>query len=147
MRSVLKTYYKYLEGIQPLLGNNIFKLDPVYMTLDQKKECYYFKLQEYYGRIDKLYLTQGINSHSLEIAAKYTKDMLRHLVLSQNYLKEDCYTNLLILDVFSVAVQNNLLSESLFQRIKNISKGIYRYNEIESVKRTIYNTYLKLLNT
>ena len=55
IRSLSLPFYIYLAGAKLLEGRNIFNEDPIRLRKDSLAKMEGFKIQEYYGRCDKLY--------------------------------------------------------------------------------------------
>lgn len=144
MRTSLATYYQYLETITPILGDNIFARNHLKLTLKERKKMHYFKIQEYYGRIDKILIENELTKQSMELAAKYCKDMARYFVLSQGYLNEPDIQHLTFAEIIKLAITKHLLPSSIFLFFQNILNEEYNYYDIESARRIIYDSYLKL---
>lgn len=146
MRTSLSTYYNYLENISPLLGENIFAKDPLKISNEDVRNCWYFKIQEYYGRCDKILVNQELNRSNLETVCKYTKEMVRMLLLSQSIINVQDITKSNYDYLFQLAIKKNFLQKNLLESITNILKNRYTYIDVENIRRSIYEKYLKLLN-
>lgn len=144
MRTSLTTYYNYLENIPPLLGENIFAKNPLKISTEEAQECWYFKIQEYYGRCDKILVNQELNKSSLETVCKYTKEMVRASLLSQDIIGIGDITRLSYKDIFEIAIKEKCLQKNSLKSIYNILRNDYSYQDVEFIRRAIYKKYLNL---
>ncbi len=144
MRTSFATYYNYLENIPPLLGENMFAKNPLKISKEATQQCWYFKIQEYYGRCDKILVNQELNKCNLETVCKYTKEMVRYLLLSQSIIDVKDITKLSYESIFEITLKKKFLQESSLKSATNILKNNYTYKDIEYIRRAVYGKYLNL---
>ncbi len=139
LRTLKLDIYKYLSGARVLIGNNYFKENPVTMTSVDLKEYANFKIQEFYGRCDKLYMECIPLLELTNKIKKYTREMLRSILISEGKLSFLGIKNIKYKNMYKMAISekyinskdaNNLTSDNL--------------NLIEVTRRNIYLKYLDL---
>jgi hypothetical protein len=146
IRSLFKDFYVYLQDAKVLIGNNIFRENPLQITEDQISKITSFKIQEFNGRCDKLF-TQKLTDHELISRLQHnTKAMFRYLLLNFGAVKIRDINKLNYTQLFCIAIRNKILTEDLKPLCKILlddNFSICKLKKIEKVRRIIYERYLR----
>jgi hypothetical protein len=149
IRSVQSSFYKYLENSIVLLGKNIFKQNSLEISSSRLQDLMDFKIQEYYGRCDKLFL-QNINDETLyNHVRKYTKDIVRFILIREEIISLEDVTKSRWETIFDLAIKNHVFSKPITNRFSDLMENYKDKNnikKIEYVRRGIYEKYLKLFS-
>ena len=146
IRSLSLPFYEYLESANLLVGKNIFRKDPIQLSRDTITKMEDFKIQEYYGRCDKLYF-QRISDRKLYFQlAKYTKDLIWLLLIRQNVIKTKDLTKISYEKILRLAKANRIITRELRVELQKLLKS--RYNianlyKLEKIRRSLYAKYLQ----
>lgn len=147
LRSLLPDFYQYLENAQILYGKNIFKINPVKLENTKIKKMIDFKIQEHYGRCDKIFTKGYSNEETYKSVAKYTRDMIRYILIRNNFIKIEDMTKLTFIDYLSIVKKYKLFSIS---EIKHLSLLKNQYSKekdlylVDIIRRRVYDKYLQL---
>ncbi|MEK7169027.1 MAG: hypothetical protein AAB778_03380 [Patescibacteria group bacterium] len=141
IRSLRPDFYKYLENSIVLIGKNYFKENPIYFSKREMSEYIDFKIQEYYGRCDKL-LLQGKSTCELKRKIKkYTKEMLRMLLIRECKLSISEINTKTYKQLYLIAINSKYITRSTALLIKS-----RRIGDIEKAMRALYVKYLELFD-
>lgn len=133
LRTLKLDIYKYLSTAKVLIGKNYFKENPVTMTSVNLKEYANFKIQEFNGRCDKLYMENISLPELTNKIKKYSREMLRSILISEGKLSFSEIKDIKYQNMYKVAIlekyinsedANNLTSDNL-KRIEITRRNIY----------------------
>jgi hypothetical protein len=150
LRSVLGDFYTYLGEAKTLLGNNIFKENPISFEEVQITKLLDFKIQEYYGRCDKLLLQNPANKVVYSQLQKYTREMIRGLLIRQKYIEIRDISKLSYVKMFQIAAEHKLFSSEIienFQGLLDFKFSPLKLRKLEKVRRIVYEKYLDLYSS
>lgn len=139
LRTLKLDIYKYLSLARVIIGNNYFKRHPVTISTVNLKEYANFKIQEFYGRCDKLYMENISTPELTNTIKKYSREMLRSIMISEGKLSFAKIKNLEYQKMYKAAVANKYISNN---DAKNLESD--NLNKIEATRRNIYLKYLDL---
>lgn len=145
IRSLSLPFYQYLGNAKILLGRNIFKDDPIGLTRMAIRESEDFKIQEYYGRCDKLYF-QNITDEKLFLQLrKYVKDIVWLLLLREGILKSEDLTKTSYDEILKKAERHGLITKTLAGQFRTLLKRSFSKRNLlrlENLRRSVYRKYL-----
>lgn len=147
IRSLSLTFYKYLENAKPLIGKNIFEKSRIKLSQKNITRLEDFKIQEYYGRCDKLYFSKISDRDFYLHLRKYTKDIVWLLLIRQGVIEIVDLTKIPYTKMLELAISNNLISKSSSEDLRILLKNDYRRSnlrKLEKVRRLLYIKYLSL---
>lgn len=139
IRSLRPDFYRYLEGAKTLIGQNYFSENPIKISVGQLKEYLDFKIQEYYGRCDKLFMDKvSINDLTYGIK-KYTKEVVRMFLIREGKILIGDIKTMEYEEIYNIALLNRYLTKREIYYLKS-NKLI----DIEKVRRKIYRKFLNI---
>jgi hypothetical protein len=150
LRSVLPDLYIYLEGAKVLTGKNLFKENPLQLSSLELTKIMDFKIQEYYGRCDKAFITIASNKRLFRQLQKYTREMLRMFLLRQNILKVHDVSSTNYSEIINLAKNQHLFPHRFNDLTSNLITDNYNKTKllkIEIVRRIIYEKYLEVFSS
>ena len=145
IRSLSLPFYIYLAGAKLLEGRNIFNEDPIRLRKDSLAKMEGFKIQEYYGRCDKLYFQKITDDDLYFQLRKYTKDICWLLLVVRGVLKVNDLTKMRFEEILRIAISNNIISKSHakdFQILLRDNFSKTRLRRLEKIRRYLYLRYL-----
>lgn len=148
IRSLSLPFYKYLEESELLFGVNIFKNNPIKLTRNAMRKMEDYKIQEYYGRCDKLYFSKISDRNLYKHLRKYTKDILWLLLIREGKMAVEGLTKIPFEEMVKLAQYNNLVSSLMGKEllcILNKDFSIVNLQTTEKIRRFLYQKFLKLL--
>lgn len=148
IRSVLKDLCIYLVGAKVLLGKNIFLENPIHVSGKKIQQIMSFKIQEFYGRCDKLF-TQNLPNNKLCALLRHNiKTMTRYYLIMLGFVKIKDIDKVSYGRIFEIAKANKLFSYQFY----NLSSKLLKYQSdkraiqnLEFLRRIVYEKYLKTL--
>jgi len=149
-RSVLADFYVYLRDAKILLGKNIFKDDPLFLEEQQLKKILDFKIQECYGRCDKILLQNSSDESVYPQIQKYTREMIRGLLIRQKYIEISDIPNLRYSEMFQVITKKKLFFKKTadnFRLLLDYEYSPIKFKKVDHIRRLIYEKYLKIFSS
>lgn len=147
LRSLRSDFYKYLENAIVLIGNNIFKNNSLKMGRRKLVDLMDFKIQEHYGRCDKMFL-QNLKDDTLsKNIRKYVKGIIRFILIRENVMTMEDITKYTFKDIFDLAADSKIFTPSTAAKFETLLKeSSDRKNLVvlDSIRRSVYETYLSL---
>lgn len=147
LRSLRTDFYNYLESAIVLIGRNIFKQNPTKTSRRILVDLMDFKIQEHYGRCDKM-LLQNITEKTLcKNIRKYVKGIIRFILIRENIMTIKDITKYSFKDVFDLAVGNKIFEPTIATKFTFLLKDSSSRKDLEvleSIRRSVYKTYLSL---
>jgi len=150
IRSVQVDFYEYLYVAKALIGKNLFKENPLTIESSEFKENVDFKIQEYYSRCDKLFLQNKSNQNLYTKLTKYTRDMVRFILIREGVIKPRDMAKLSFERIFSLAEENKNFSKSTTNSFKKLLLPYENETDIlkaDSIRRAVYERYLLLFSS
>jgi len=147
LRSLSTTFYKYLEDAQILIGSNIFKENPIHLSQEEISRLFDLKIQEYYGRCDKLYTKKYSDKKIFQQEAKYVRDILKYFLIMEGISSINDFTKLDFQLVRDLIVKNNLFDKDTIKSFSLLKKDFEANDdlkELEQLRRNIYCKYLSI---
>ena len=147
LRSLRTDFYKYLENAIVLVGKNIFKNNSLKMSRKKLIDLMDFKIQEHYGRCDKMFLQNHIDEILYKNIRKYVKGIIRFILIREGLMTIGDIIKYSFDDVFDLATRSKIFTPSTSTKFTSLSKDYSGKNSLEildSVRRSVYETYLKL---
>ena len=139
LRSLRPDFYKYLECAIPLIGNNYFEENVLQISKSKLVEYADFKIQEYYGRCDKLFLSEKTTDGLKRKIRKYTNEMLRMLLVRESLISLKEIQSKTYDELYKLAIDSKYIDKNTHQLIKSNN-----LSNIEKARRTIYMVHLRL---
>lgn len=147
IRSLALGFYEYLSVAKVIYGKNIFYDDPLTLSPQDITNEYKFKLQEYYGRCDKLFVQKKSDKNLYDHLAKYTLDIIRFFIILKGIIKIKDMAKYSFEDILEVATNNKVFNQNLLNRLPSLLKPYVDKEcilEIENIRRLVYEDYLSL---
>jgi hypothetical protein len=147
LRSLRLDFYKYLENAIVLIGKNIFSKVPVKLSRNKIRDLMDFKIQEHYGRCDKLF-TQNLGDKSLyENIRKYVKGIIRFILIKENIMTFGDITKYTFEEIFDLAAKNKIFPTPTVAKFSVLLKdysGRKSLENLDNLRRLVYEKYLNL---
>jgi len=147
VRALSLTYYKYLENAKVLLGENIFRKSPIRLDKHKQKKLMGYRIQEFYGRCDMLYVKSFANAELYVQLKKYVKDILWFLLCGVGVIELKDLTLIPFEDILCLAKKNRILNSTGYLDFLGLLKKDYSLSslrKLENLRRKIYEKYLSL---
>jgi len=145
LRSVLLSLYEYLACAKILVGENIFIKDPLALSSSEIVDEFKFKIQEYYGRCDKLF-AQKMSERDLYLRlTKYIRDITRFFFIMKGGMTIKDMANYSYSDMFDMALTKEIFSPTLLKKLPVLLEpylGKESVLGVERVRRLVYEEYL-----
>jgi len=145
LRSVSSSLYEYLACARTLVGENIFIKDPLVLSSNEIVDAFKFKIQEYYGRCDKLFV-QKMSERDLYLKlTKYIRDITRFFFIMKGGMTIKDMANYSCNDIFDMAITKKIFSPTLLKKLPVLLKpysGKDSILEVEKIRRLVYEEYL-----
>ena len=145
VRSVQSNFYSYLENAQILLGTNTFKDNPLKLSPNKITNQMDFKIQEYYGRCDKITLHSKPSGKLYGQLQKYTREILRMLLVREHLMSIHDIVDTSYKNVFRLIVLGDYLPKSMEKDLLLLLKEKVSASEIGRINRVRRKTYEKYL--
>ena len=147
IRSLRTDFCDYLKTSIVLYGTNIFKNKSFSLSKKQIRSMFDFKIQEHYGRCDKLFTKAYPNEQIYKNLTKYTRDFVKFLLIRQGMIKIVDMSKYSYQDFIKIANENKLFNmttqKQLIRLIKPFS-GDKDVLEVDKIRRNIYLAYLDI---
>lgn len=146
IHSVLDSLYEYLFVAKVLIGKNIFKEDPFYLSKEKSFKEFSFKIQEHHGRCDGLYFLGLSDNETYIKLAKYIRNMVKFFLIMREKITIQDMAKLSYEKMFEIAGKNNIFPESIIKKLPILSvsySGDKDLQKIERLRRLIYEEYLR----
>ena len=147
LRSLRTDFYEYLENAIVLIGKNIFEKSPIKMNRRELIDLMDFKIQEHYGRCDKLFL-QNLKDKTLYTdVRKYVKGIVRFILIRENVMTIKDIIKYSFKDVFDLAAHSKIFTPSTaakFAVLLSNYSGKKSLGVLDSIRRSVYESYLSL---
>lgn len=147
IRSVQSSLYKYLENAKVLMGKNIFKENPLKLSSKKVRDLMAFKIQEYYGRCDKITLQNRPSAKLYSHLQKYTREILRMVLIQEHIMSIDDIIDTPYTKVFELIILKKYLPQTLKKDLPLLLKdkiNEFDIKKINKIRRMAYDRYLKL---
>lgn len=147
LRSLSLTFYEYLESAELLLGKNIFKSSLIKLSRRDIVKNQDLKIQEYYGRCDKLYFQGGSDNALYSHLLKYTKDIVWLLLIREGIIKISELTTRPYEEMLKLAVANRLMTLRSATDLRKLLRQKFSKRNLlglEKIRRILYEKYLAL---
>ena len=108
-----------------------------------------FKIQEYYGRCDKLFLQNATEEAVYKQVRKYVKDMIRFILVREGILTLEDITKYTFEDIFKFADEKRMFPKAVTTQFFGLLKNYVNKNSLENiefVRRSVYQKYLRLFS-
>jgi len=147
LRSLRIDFYKYLENAIVLVGRNIFKKNSLKMSRRKLIDLMDFKIQEHYGRCDKMFLQNLKDEILYKNIKKYIKGIIRFILIREDVMTFSDITKYSFNDIFDLAADSKIFTPSTSAKFTSLSKdysGKKSLEVLDSVRRSVYEAYLNL---
>lgn len=147
LRSLRIDFYKYMENAIVLIGKNVFKEDPLGIRRSKIVDLMDFKIQEHYGRCDKMFLQNLKDEILYKNIKKYVKGIIRFILVRENIITIKDIIKYSFNDIFDLAAHSKIFPSSTAIRFTTLLED---YSEkkslktLDSIRRSVYKTYLDL---
>jgi len=106
-----------------------------------------FKIQEHYGRCDKMFLQNLKDEILYKNIKKYIKGIIRFILIREDVMTFSDITKYSFNDIFDLAADSKIFTPSTSAKFTSLSKdysGKKSLEVLDSVRRSVYETYLNL---